>query len=151
MRDDGRDSAGGPVHPADDPGRGVFGISVASDLVGTGVQNLRAYERAGLLTPDRTAGGTRLYSPDDVARLRRIQRLLAGGLNLAGVARVLDLEDDEDKTSGGIPSDAEDGVGAVKDQVRTAAQLAGLQVAGGRRARFAQKYAGLTAEETLGM
>ncbi|SEQ28521.1 MerR family transcriptional regulator [Microlunatus flavus] len=77
-----------------DPARGVFGISVASDLVGTGVQNLRAYERAGLLTPDRTSGGTRLYSPDDVARLRRIQRLLADGLNLAGVARVLDLEDD---------------------------------------------------------
>ena len=83
-----------PGHPAGDPGRGVFAISVASDLVGTGVQNLRAYERAGLLTPDRTAGGTRLYSPDDVARLRRIQRLLADGLNLAGVARVLDLEDD---------------------------------------------------------
>ncbi len=77
-----------------DPGRGVFGISVVSDLVGTGVQNLRAYERAGLLYPDRTAGGTRLYSRDDVTRLRRIQRLLADGLNLAGIARVLDLEDD---------------------------------------------------------
>ena len=77
-----------------DPTAGVFGISVAAGLVGTGVQNLRAYERAGLLTPDRTAGGTRLYSPDDVARLRRIQRLLSDGLNLAGVARVLDLEDD---------------------------------------------------------
>ena len=77
-----------------DPARGVYGISVVSDLLGTGVQNLRAYERAGLLTPDRTAGGTRLYSPDDVARLRRVQRLLADGLNLAGVGRVLDLEDD---------------------------------------------------------
>jgi MerR family transcriptional regulator/heat shock protein HspR len=77
-----------------DSGRGVFAISVASDLVGTGVQNLRAYERAGLLTPGRTAGGTRLYSSDDVDRLRRIQRLLADGLNLAGIARVLDLEDD---------------------------------------------------------
>ena len=79
---------------ATDPTRGVFGISVTSDLVGTGVQNLRAYERAGLVSPDRTAGGTRLYSPDDVARLRRVQRLLADGLNLAGIARVLDLEDD---------------------------------------------------------
>ncbi|SDU90249.1 MerR HTH family regulatory protein [Microlunatus sagamiharensis] len=76
-----------------DPSRGVYGISVVSDLLGTGVQNLRAYERAGLLTPDRTAGGTRLYSPDDVARLRRVQRLLAEGLNLVGVGRVLDLED----------------------------------------------------------
>jgi DNA-binding transcriptional MerR regulator len=79
---------------AADPSQGVYGISVVSGLVGTGVQNLRAYERAGLLYPDRTAGGTRLYSPDDVARLRRIQRLLGDGLNLAGVGRVLDLEDD---------------------------------------------------------
>lgn len=80
---------GGP-----DPSRGVYGISVVSDLLGTGVQNLRAYERAGLLNPDRTAGGTRLYSPDDVARLRRVQRLLDEGLNLTGVGRVLHLEDD---------------------------------------------------------
>lgn len=77
-----------------DPSLGVYGISVASGLVGTGVQNLRAYERAGLLNPDRTVGGTRLYSPDDVARLRRIQRLLTDGLNLTGIGRVLDLEDD---------------------------------------------------------
>lgn len=83
-----------PPSDASDPSRGVYGISVVSDLLGTGVQNLRAYERAGLLTPDRTAGGTRLYSPDDVARLRRVQRLLAEGLNLVGVGRVLDLEDD---------------------------------------------------------
>ena len=74
--------------------RGVFGISVAADLVGTGVQNLRAYERRGLLEPSRTAGGTRLYSEADVSRLRRIAELLAGGLNLAGIAMVLDLEDD---------------------------------------------------------
>jgi len=78
---------------AADPSQGVYGISVVSGLLGTGVQNLRAYERAGLLQPDRTAGGTRLYSPDDVARLRRIQRLLTAGLNLTGVGRVLDLED----------------------------------------------------------
>jgi MerR family transcriptional regulator, heat shock protein HspR len=74
--------------------RGVFGISVVADLVGTGVQNLRAYERRGLLEPARTTGGTRLYSEADVVRLRRIAELLAGGLNLAGVAMVLDLEDD---------------------------------------------------------
>jgi len=83
--------------PTDEPGRppdsqGVYGIAVTSDLVGTGVQNLRAYEKAGLLDPARTAGGTRLYSSDDVARLRRIQALLAQGLNLAGIALVLELE-----------------------------------------------------------
>jgi MerR family transcriptional regulator, heat shock protein HspR len=80
----------GPSRPPDS--QGVYGIAVTSDLVGTGVQNLRAYEKAGLLDPARTAGGTRLYSSDDVARLRRIQALLAQGLNLAGIAMVLQLE-----------------------------------------------------------
>jgi MerR family transcriptional regulator/heat shock protein HspR len=84
----------GQDHPGTEPGQGVYGISVVSGLLGTGVQNLRAYERAGLVNPDRTAGGTRLYSPDDVARLRRVQRLLTDGLNLTGIGRVLDLEDD---------------------------------------------------------
>ncbi|MBS42379.1 MAG: MerR family DNA-binding transcriptional regulator [Nocardioides sp.] len=57
------------------------------------IQNLRVYERRGLLEPTRTPGGTRLYSEADVARLHRIRDLLADGLNLAGVARVLALED----------------------------------------------------------
>ncbi len=74
--------------------RGLFGISVVAELVGTGVQNLRAYERRGLVEPSRTAGGTRLYSEADVSRLRHIAELLAGGLNLAGIAMVLDLEAD---------------------------------------------------------
>lgn len=77
-----------------DPARGVFGISVAAELVGMGTQNLRLYERRGLLEPDRTAGGTRRYSRDDLDRLRRIGELLAAGLNLAGVAAVLQLEAD---------------------------------------------------------
>ena len=77
--------------------QGVYGITVASDLVGTGVQNLRAYEKAGLLDPIRTSGGTRLYSTDDVARLRRIQALLAQGLNLAGIAMVLELEKENER------------------------------------------------------
>jgi MerR family transcriptional regulator/heat shock protein HspR len=85
---------GGQDDTGTGPGQGVYGISVVSGLLGTGVQNLRAYERAGLVNPDRTAGGTRLYSPDDVARLRRVQRLLTDGLNLTGIGRVLDLEDD---------------------------------------------------------
>ena len=74
--------------------RGIYGISVAADLAGTGVQNLRAYERRGLLEPTRTPGGTRLYSEVDLIRLRRITDLLAAGLNLSGIALVLDLEDD---------------------------------------------------------
>jgi DNA-binding transcriptional MerR regulator len=71
---------------------GVFAISVAADLVSMQVQNLRVYERRGLVDPARTAGGSRLYSPADVERLRRIGDLLADGLNLAGVHRVLTLE-----------------------------------------------------------
>ena len=58
------------------------------------IQNLRVYERRGLVDPDRTPGGTRLYSRDDVDRLHRIRDLLADGLNLAGIARVLALEDE---------------------------------------------------------
>lgn len=77
-----------------DRARGVYGISVAAELVGTGVQNLRAYEARGLLTPGRTAGGTRRYSADDLDRLRRIGDLLQAGLNLAGVTMVMKLQDE---------------------------------------------------------
>lgn len=77
---------------APDPDRGLYGISVAAELVGTAVQNLRVYESRGLVEPDRTEGGTRRYSANDLDRLRRITELLSDGLNLAGVALVLELE-----------------------------------------------------------
>ena len=70
-------------------------ISVAADLVGMHPQTLRIYEQKGLVNPTRTAGNTRLYSDADVARLRLIQRLTTElGLNLAGVERVLHMEDE---------------------------------------------------------
>ena len=72
--------------------QGVFAISVAAERADLPIQNLRVYERRGLLEPARTAGGTRLYSEADIVVLRRIAALLAEGLNLAGVARVLELE-----------------------------------------------------------
>jgi MerR family transcriptional regulator, heat shock protein HspR len=72
--------------------RGLYGISVASELSGLGPQTLRLYERRGLLTPARTDGGTRRYSDDDLDRLRRISELLDGGVNLAGIGQILDLE-----------------------------------------------------------
>ena len=69
-------------------------ISVAAELVGMHPQTLRIYEAKGLVRPGRTPGGTRLYSERDLERLREIQRLTTGlGLNLAGVQRVLALED----------------------------------------------------------
>ena len=72
--------------------RGVYAISVAAQMSDMEIQNLRVYERRGLLSPARTAGGTRLYSPADVERLHRIRELLAEGLNLAGIAKVVELE-----------------------------------------------------------
>ncbi len=71
---------------------GVFGISVAAEMLSMQVQNLRVYERHGLVDPARTPGGTRLYSSDDLAQLARVRDLLADGLNLAGISRVLALE-----------------------------------------------------------
>jgi MerR family transcriptional regulator/heat shock protein HspR len=70
----------------------VFAISVAADRADLPIQNLRVYERRGLLEPARTAGGTRLYSEGDIVILRRISELLGEGLNLAGIRRVLELE-----------------------------------------------------------
>ncbi|MCP9001132.1 MerR family transcriptional regulator [Pseudarthrobacter sp. RMG13] len=74
------------------PGRALYAISVAAQLAGTGQQNIRLYETRGLLTPARTSGGTRQYSDADIAVLLRIGELLEQGLNLAGVAKVLELE-----------------------------------------------------------
>jgi DNA-binding transcriptional MerR regulator len=71
---------------------GVFAISVAAGMVAMEIQNLRVYERRGLVDPDRTPGGSRLYSPADIGRLHRIKELLGEGLNLAGIAKVLELE-----------------------------------------------------------
>jgi MerR family transcriptional regulator, heat shock protein HspR len=75
-----------------DPSRGVYGISVAAELVGSAPQNLRLYEARGLITPARSSGGTRRYSGTDLIRLREIGQLLDDGLNLAGVAAVLALQ-----------------------------------------------------------
>ena len=70
-------------------------ISIAAELVGMHPQTLRIYENKGLVRPGRTPGGTRLYSERDLDRLRLIQRLTTElGLNLAGVARVISLEDE---------------------------------------------------------
>lgn len=72
---------------------GVYGMSVAAELSGLDPQTLRSYERRGLLTPVRTRGGTRRYSDDDLSRLDRITALLGEGVNLAGIAKILELQD----------------------------------------------------------
>jgi len=70
----------------------VYVISVAAELAGVHPQTLRIYERKGLVEPARTGGGSRRYSDIDIELLRRIQDLTNEGLNLAGVKRVMDLE-----------------------------------------------------------
>ena len=77
-----------------DSSRGVYMISVAAELAGMHPQTLRIYETRGLITPQRSPKNTRLYSQQDVDRLRRIQELTSElGMNLAGVERVFELEE----------------------------------------------------------
>jgi MerR family transcriptional regulator/heat shock protein HspR len=72
----------------------IYIISVAAELAGVHPQTLRVYERKGLLTPQRTLGNTRRYSERDIELLRRIQELTQEGINLAGVTRILELEEE---------------------------------------------------------
>ena len=82
-----------------DRDRGVFMISVAAELAEMHPQTLRMYEARGLITPKRSPKNTRLYSHEDVERLRRIQQMTADdGLNLAGVESVLELEEQLERT-----------------------------------------------------
>jgi MerR family transcriptional regulator/heat shock protein HspR len=85
------------TRPVPDPRertRAVYVISVAAELAGVHPQTLRIYERKGLVDPARTIGGSRRYSEADIELLRRIQELTNDGLNLAGVQRVLALENE---------------------------------------------------------
>lgn len=79
---------------ASDSQQAIYVISVAAELAGVHPQTLRVYERKGLVRPQRTAGNTRRYSPRDIVLLRRIQQLTGEGINLAGVMRILELEDE---------------------------------------------------------
>ena len=72
--------------------KALFMISIAAELAGMHPQTLRIYEQKGLITPARTPKNTRLYSQEDIARLKKIQELTEIGMNLAGVVRVLELE-----------------------------------------------------------
>ncbi|AYF77705.1 MerR family transcriptional regulator [Nocardia yunnanensis] len=76
------------------PAQAVYAISVAAELAGIGIQTLRLYEQHGLITPARSAGGTRRYSGDDLTRMRRIAALAEQGVNLAAIGHILELQDD---------------------------------------------------------
>jgi MerR family transcriptional regulator/heat shock protein HspR len=79
--------------PWAEPGRGVFSISVAAELTGLHPHTLRLYEQEGLLSPARSPGGVRRYSTDDIGRLQQITALTSDGINLAGVRRILELQE----------------------------------------------------------
>jgi MerR family transcriptional regulator/heat shock protein HspR len=101
--------------------RGVFMISVAAQLANMHPQTLRMYEQRGLIEPKRSPKGTRLYSQEDVEKLRRIQEMTAElGLNLAGVERVLRLEEEIEEMHDRIEELEMD---ALQAQVRLAKEL----------------------------
>ena len=75
-----------------DRNRPLYMIGVAAALAGMHPQTLRSYEQKGLVTPQRTSGNTRMYSPADIERLELINELTGEGINLAGVIRILDLQ-----------------------------------------------------------
>jgi MerR family transcriptional regulator/heat shock protein HspR len=79
--------------PSDTP---LYSIAVASELAGLPPATLRLYEEKGLLSPARTEGGTRRYSDADIERIRRVSALQEEGVNLTGVGRLIDLEDQND-------------------------------------------------------
>jgi len=81
-----------PFFGAPDPDSAVFVISVAAELTGLHPQTLRTYERLGLITPGRTGGGGRRYSPRDIDLLREISELTSAGIGIEGVRRILELE-----------------------------------------------------------
>jgi MerR family transcriptional regulator, heat shock protein HspR len=83
-----------------DSSKAMYVISVAAELAGVHPQTLRVYERKGLIRPHRTAGNTRRYSESDIQLLRRIQQLTEEGVNLAGVVRILALEDEIEEMRG---------------------------------------------------
>ena len=72
---------------------GIYVISVASQLSGLHPQTLRQYDRLGLVSPTRTVGKNRRYSLLDIVKLRNVQRLVGEGINLAGIARIMELEE----------------------------------------------------------
>jgi MerR family transcriptional regulator/heat shock protein HspR len=131
--------------------RGVFMISVAAELAEMHPQTLRMYERRGLIEPQRSPKGTRLYSHADVECLRKIQRMTAElGLNLAGVERVLELERQLERTRRRVDTleqrrrELEQEVGALegrRDEVR--AEIVRYEKAAGSeivRARDARPF-----------
>jgi len=110
-----REGPGGRAAPKKDRSMALYVISVAAELAGVHPQTLRIYERKGLLGPARTLGGSRRYSDEDIALLRRIQELTSAGLNLEGVKRVIELEAEVDRLRREVERARREGLRAVEE------------------------------------
>lgn len=115
----------------------VFVISVAAQLAGMHAQTLRQYDRIGLVTPSRTRGGGRRYSNRDIAQLREIQRLSAEGVSLAGIQRIMDLENEVTALRSRVGE-----LQAELDQAQAAVGLQRRVFAAGRRGEVVAVRAG---------
>ena len=119
---------------------GVYIISVAAELAGVHPQTLRTYERKGLLKPSRTSGGTRRYSDRDVQRVQLIQDLTQGeGVNLAGVMRILELQDQLDELNERLEqarADVERVRSEAREALREAVRRAGSELVLYRRSEI---------------
>jgi MerR family transcriptional regulator, heat shock protein HspR len=115
---------GDGLPPGTGPDSPVFVISVAAQLSGLHAQTLRSYDRLGLVSPGRSAGGGRRYSPRDIALLREVQRLSQEeGVNLAGIKRIIELEQLVDELQSRV-----DALLAELDAARGAAEQAAAMV-----------------------
>jgi MerR family transcriptional regulator/heat shock protein HspR len=101
----------------------IYVISVAAELAGVHPQTLRVYERKGLVRPTRTAGNTRRYSERDIVLLRKIQQLTNEGVNLAGVIRILELEEEIERLREGH----ERAVRELEESTRELKEMAGAR------------------------
>lgn len=124
-----------------DKHRPVYMIGIAAELAGVHPQTLRIYERKQLVEPQRTGGNTRLYSEADIERLRLIQQLTQEeGVNLAGVVRILELEDERERLRAEVESVREEmramKRAAIEAELLAARQTAIIPLRGGNVQRY---------------
>ena len=105
--------------------KAVYVISVAAELAGMHPQTLRIYERRGLVSPARTEGGNRRYSDDDIELLRRISELTDAGLNLEGIRRVLQLENENGRLRNELEQAREIALHAIREAERVDSRTTG--------------------------
>lgn len=105
--------------------KAVYVISVAAELAGMHPQTLRIYERRGLVSPARTVGGNRRYSDDDIALLRRISELTDDGMNLEGIRRVMELENENAQLRDELEQARKIAVHAIRHAEHSAARSGG--------------------------